>query len=410
MSRFTRAIVGILTAALAVRIVLVFWHDGSLPDIGAFLLVREQFANDPLGFYSVVNATEGSFAWPYLPGYIPVVELVWRISEWTGLAFGSLIRIPAVIGDLAIAWLVQWHLGWRGASERQRLIACALLAFAPVGIAATAAHGQIDPLQFLPVVLAVIAWDRLDGDRRYVVAGALVGIGVAIKPPAAAAGLALFALAPGVRPRLLVAGAAAVPLGLVCLPYLLADPSGLRTVANYQGVIGHGGLSMLLQPDLALARYAGTTPVAPTGAQDVLQSLAGPMLVLFGAAAAVWIARRRPDPAVAVAVVLLVMLVLGGNLVPTYTLWLLPFAMLAGWTRFVVALQVIVVLVLPFKYLPLGVATSVGLASDGRFTETAVWVLYIGGGAALWALMAWRLWATVRSPRVPAPVPAPAVA
>lgn len=410
MTTFTRAIVGVLAAALAVRLVLVAWHDGSMPDIGAFLLVREQFADDPLGFYSAVNATEGSFAWPYLPGYVPVVELVWRVSEWSGIAFGSLIRVPAVLADLVIAWLVQWHLGWRGAPERQRLLACALVAFAPVGIAATAAHGQIDPLQFLPVVLAVIAWDRLDGDRRYAVAGALVGVGVALKPPAAAAGLAFLALAPGVRARVLVAAAAAAPVALVCLPYLVADPSGLRTVANYQGVIGHGGLSMLLQPDLALARFAGTPAVAASGAQDVLQALAAPMLLLAGLAAAVWIARRRPDPAVAVAVVLLVTLVLGGNLVPTYTLWLVPFAMLAGWTRFVVALQAVALLVLPFKYLPLGIAETVGLAADGRFTETAVWVLYIGGGAALWALMAWRLAATVRGPRRPAPLPAPAVA
>jgi hypothetical protein len=390
-AQLRRALIWVLGTGLLIRLFLAATTAGSISDLKAFRFVHQALADDPLRFYAEANPAENRFAWPYLPGFLPLMELIFKASDATGISFDRLIRLPAIAADIAIAWVVQWHLGWRGASPAARLGAAALVAFAPVGILFTGAHGQIDPLEWLAVVLAVVAWERLPEGRRAVVAGLLVGLAIAIKPPAALAGLALFALGRGVGERLVFAVAAGAIPFIAILPFLLADPDGALSVLNYQSVPGQGGLSMILQPDLALARFAGVPVSGFNGTEQALQDVAGLLVAAAAIGVAAIGARAKAAPAELIAALILATFVVSPNFLPPYVIWLVPFAVLAGWWRFLLAAYVLTLFVLPFKYLPAKAVELLHLGPSPVYSRDIVAAVYIPAGALLWALMAWQL-------------------
>ena len=389
-------VLALLGLGLLIRLVVAATTAGSLPDLAAFRTLHVGLEQHGFGVYGALDDGE-HVTWPYLSGSFPLLEALWAVSNATGISFERLVRTPQIAADLAIAWLVQWHLGWRGATNQVRAGATAVLAFSPVGIAVTGAHGQIDPLEWLPVVAALIAWERLPEERRALVAGVLIGIGVAIKSPAALAVVVFLALASTWRERaVLLAAVATVPL-LAILPFLLAAPEGVLAIAKYSSLPGQGGLSMIVQPDLALARFAGTVEFRFTTLSETLQD-AATVLLLLGLApvvACTWIA--RPEPASALSAVILASWVANPNFVPFYAIWIIPFLILAGWWRFLAAFLALVTLWLPFKYLPASVVEALGVGNNGLFDEWLVIGVYIVSGALLWALMAGRVVLWVRS-------------
>src|SRR3712207_1723439 len=111
----------------------------------------------------------------------------------------------------------------RGATERTRLAAVALVALGPSFWIVSGYHGHIDSLAILSAVLIVWLWDRWPpGMRRALTCGGLVGLGIATK---VVPGLVLVALLPWVRSRrealALVAPAALIPL-VAFVPFLVA--------------------------------------------------------------------------------------------------------------------------------------------------------------------------------------------
>lgn len=388
-----RALWWLLGAALALRLLVAATTAGSLGDLNAFRAVHRSLAADGLDFYSVANPDNGRFAWPYLPGFLPMVELVFAVADATGIAFDRLIRLPAIAADLAIVWIVQWHLGWRGVAAPSRFAAAALVALSPVGVAFTAAHGQIDPVEWLPVVLAVVVWERFPLSRRAIVAGLLVGLAITLKPPAAVAGLALFALGTGLRERVTFACSAALLPVLSMAPFVLADPGGALSILDYQSVPGQGGLSMLLQPDIALARFGGLQGVDSfTAPSRLLQDLAPLLVAVAALGIAALGARAEAEPAALIGALVLTVFVVSPNFLPPYLIWLVPFAVLAGWWRFLLAVYALCLVVLPFKYLPAGLVDRLHLGdARGVFHLELVAAVYIPAGALLWALMAWKI-------------------
>ncbi len=138
--------------------------------------------------------------------------------------FHGWVQLPQIVAGAAIAWLVQDHLGRRGAGERIRLVAVALVALGPSFWIISGYHGQIDALAILFAVAALWFWERSEpGLRRAIVAGVLIGIGASFKT---VPGLLLFALLPSVRSvregAALVVPALAVPL-IALVPWLVAD-------------------------------------------------------------------------------------------------------------------------------------------------------------------------------------------
>lgn len=327
-----RALWGIVGAGVAVKLTLAFALFGHEPDVASFGLVRDVLRGDAtLDVYSLVNNDTVGPRWPYPPALFPWILLAGKGADVTGLAFHGLIQLPAILADAATAWLVQAELGRRGAREATRLWAAAAIALGPLYILISGWWGQIDSLAALPAVTGAILWTRRgEGARGALLAGALIGLGAAIKTPL---GLVLLALLPSARDwreaGTVAAAAVAVPLALLA-PFLVADAAGTIDAFRYSGLPGQGGLSLVVQPHVVDA-WIGHTPLYEE------ENLLEPVTGLINAAVIVGIlallARRRAAAVPAAVFVCLAVFAFGSGFTFSFVLWLVPFLLLAGHLR-----------------------------------------------------------------------------
>lgn len=322
-----------------IRLVLAFTTDGQPYDINVLDDLRRVLRDAPLEAYATPIGP-GGIAWPYPPGFFPLAWLADRAGDLTGLAYTSLVRVPSIAADAAIALLVHEGLRHRGASELRGLAATALVAFGPSFAVVSGFHGQLDNLAILPAVAAIVLWDRLDGDRRPVVAGLLIGIGFAIKTTPV---FVVLALLPAVRSwreaGTLLAATAAIPIATLA-PYLVASPSELVEGLRYRGFPGTSGLSIALQPELAEQL---TRAVKPSGLVQALYDH-GQLLVPGAMVAVAAVTARRGrgwDPAERASLLWLTFYVTSSVFFFQYLVWGLPFLLLAGRLRLALAVQVV---------------------------------------------------------------------
>jgi hypothetical protein len=243
-----------LVAGTVLRLFLAFRYIGIVYDAESYRLVFEALRHDPLHMYSAVNINSrppvNIPSWPYPPAYLPWVLIAHHLSIAVGGNFMGWIKVPLVAADGAIAFVVQDHLRRLGASAAQRVLSVAFIALGPAFFGVSGFQGHMDALATLPVVVAVCVWAR-SNHHRPLLAGVLVGVGAAIKTVPIFMLLALLPTARSWRERLLlVIPAVAIPV-LMILPFLVADPNGVMTLSHYQSLPGFGGLSLLIQPDLA---------------------------------------------------------------------------------------------------------------------------------------------------------------
>jgi uncharacterized membrane protein len=390
---YRRTLWAVITAGTLARLVVAATSDGVPYDLASFAIVDATLrGGDPLVLYSAVNegAAFGPYPrWPYPSGFLPILVATGSVAEQVGLGLDHLIRVPLIAADAAIALIVADALGRRGASERARLLGAALVAFGPAFAAISGYHGQIDAIAILPAVAAVWLWDRPGVRHRALLAGALVGLGGAIKT---APLLMVLALLPTVRSRregvVLLAAAAAVPV-VAMLPFLLADAAGVLSSLRYRGGAGLGGISLLVQPELAAGWLAGSDVRLSTVSRALLD--AGVLVTLPVVLAAGVLAVRQRVPAVDAAVLLwLAFYVAGVNFFMQYLVWGLPFLLMRGHLRAVAALQLAL---LPALVLTYAVEPSAAL----------VWTLYTPPLIAAWAVALVAFAALVRRVTPPAP-------
>jgi hypothetical protein len=328
----------ILTGTL-LRLVLAQTTRGLAFDIESWTAVRRALSHSALHLYAQVNPRP-LYHWPYPPGFLLFVPPVALLSDVLGVGFGHLIRLPSILADGAIAWLVWWGLGTRF-TRSERLLGAALVVFGPVFIAISSYAAQIDSFAILPAVIALLVWEREAGRRRAWIAGALIGVAATVKTVPLAM---LLALAPSARSwrelAELVLSAVAV-LFASLLPFLIADAAGVLGIAHYTGVPGMGGLSLVIQPDFAQIWL--TRLVHPSGLESWLFERHAALLngVALGAFA-VYAAWFRPRPRIAATVLWLVVLALGSAFFFQYLVWGLPFFLLAGYLRTTAALQALI--------------------------------------------------------------------
>ncbi|MGI9021596.1 MAG: glycosyltransferase 87 family protein [Solirubrobacterales bacterium] len=330
----------LIAGGVLARLLLAFGWIGLAYDIESYALVVESLqGHDPLSLYVEMSAG-GANRWPYPPGYF-----AWLlVADWVTvpglLPFHGLVHLPSIAADAALAWIVQAYLGDRGADERTRLAAAALVAFGPSFLFVSGYEGQLDTFAILPAVAALLAWERLPGGRRAPVAGLLIGAGAALKTVPFLLLLALLPLSRGRREgATLLACAVAVPLVLLA-PWLAAEPQGTYDALRYSGVPGLGGLSLLAQPDLAEA-WLVTDRFQVTGLTELLIDVRFAILVAAIAAVAAFLWRRRPEPATAALALWLTVFVFGVNFGPRYLVWALPFMLMAGRLREAALLQAV---------------------------------------------------------------------
>ncbi|MEA2462115.1 MAG: hypothetical protein QOH90_2292 [Actinomycetota bacterium] len=333
-----RVLVGLIALGTAIRLAFAFGTNGDRFDLQSFDLVGG-FLHDghPLDVYSQATADPPLVRWPYPPVFFPVIYLVRGIAENSPLAIDDLIRVVFIAVDALLAWLVFKLLLLRDGSDRRALTGAALVALGPSLIAVSGYHGQLDTLAWLPVVAALYVWEG-GGSRRGLYAGLLVGLAAGLKTVPIVAVLALLPTARSRREQLTaMVAAAAVPLAFF-LPFVLADASGVADAVDYRGLPGFGGLSLLVQPDLAVAWLSHTQPTS-TALTDRLQDLNVVFVAVsvLATAAVCWRA-KTPAPRAALMLVLAVA-VAGVNFNVTYAAWIAILLIAAGLLREALLLQ-----------------------------------------------------------------------
>lgn len=349
--------------------------------------VSEALGDSPLTVYTDVNTQ--TYRWPYPPVYFLWIAATQGVTAIAGFDFFKVIRLAPIAADIALAWLVQWWLGMRGATPRTRLASAAAIALAPIFIGVSSFHGQLDAVAILPAVAALMCWQQLPQGRRALPAGLLIGLGIGLKT---VPGLMLLALLPTAcdnRERaVLTACAVGVPL-LALAPFLVADYGGVTSALQYRGVPGLGGMSLAIQPDLALGWLGGNFVSLSPVSRALKDHGTILLIVALGPIMALLLARKvRPEAAAVI--VVLTLYVFGGNFFLQYLVWGLPLLIVLGHWRAAALAQVVL--------LPATILTY-----QKNTADELVWVAYIvpilGLFAACAMALALALWRTGPVPR-----------
>jgi hypothetical protein len=337
-----------LAVGSAARLVIAFTTVGVPFDIESARLVGAELDDRPLHVYAILNdpmagGDIGLSRYPYPPGFFLWIAASWVLEEASGLPFHGLISLPSIVADAAIAWSVQYFLGMRGAGERLRLAAVALVALGPTFGMVAGYQGQIDSVAILPAVLALIVWESPGVRRRALVAGVLIGVGAAVKT---APLLMLLALVPSVRSLregvVLVSAALAVPAAALA-PFFVAEPSGTATIFDYAGVPGLGGLSLVVEPSLAGDWLTNRMPLELSSWSQTLHDHAGLIVLVALAGTGLALLRYRPSAVDAAVLLWLAVYTFIPNLFLQYLVWGLPFFIMAGYLRKVALIQALLV-------------------------------------------------------------------
>ena len=142
----------ILIVGLALRLIIAYVL---LPGSG-FGADRDSFqawagelaANGPAGFY------DRGFFIDYTPGYLYVLWLVGIVGHAIG-GIGDLIKLPPILADVVLAWLVNSFVRELGGSRRAALLGAILVLVNPVTWFDSAIWGQVDAFGVIFLVLAL---------------------------------------------------------------------------------------------------------------------------------------------------------------------------------------------------------------------------------------------------------------
>jgi dolichyl-phosphate-mannose-protein mannosyltransferase len=227
-------LVCMFSLAFLVR-VLIGPHAGYYADLKIFQHWAERLAEvGPHRFYA-----EGWADYP--PGYLYVLWLIGKISAPPGFL---LLKLPAILGDLGLAWIAGTFAGRIApASLRERVpvraVVAAAVLFNPAVIMLSAVWGQVDVVPAMFVLWSLfLLFTGPQSLRREVAAFLLFAVAIAMKPQSGfVLPVMLYALYRRYlhrRPRseladgaLRIAVSGALSLGVV---FLLALPFGLGPV------------------------------------------------------------------------------------------------------------------------------------------------------------------------------------
>jgi uncharacterized membrane protein len=285
---------------------------------------------------SHLSAVYATKRWPYPGGLLPWVLASGGLARATGADISFWFKLPSIAADLSIAWLVQSYLGMRGASERVRLIAAALVCLGPSFVAISGYEGQVDAIAILPGVAALYVWER-GGDRSLIVP-LLIGLGGAIKTVPLLLVLCFLPHIDGWAARVRFCIAAALVPALTVVPWVLTNPHSLSIITNYAGV-GIGPLALATQPTLAEDVVLAHGSVGFDGLTAALQNHGKLLLYAALLALAVLLFARRPRPDRGAVLLWLTVYAFMPFFFFQYAIWGLPFFLIVGYLREVVVAQ-----------------------------------------------------------------------
>lgn len=336
-----RWLVAIFAAGLVVRVIFLLTTTGVGPDIDAYYATGRAFVHSGLHLYRALDTGDRWHPyWPYPPGYVPVASTLVAISHVVHVPFVWLVKVPLIAADLGIAAAVVSFLGLRGADERTRLLAAALVALGPSFIVISSVHGQLDAVATLAGLLGFIAWEKF-GRERAAATGALIGIAAAIKTAPIVLLLALVPRGRSRRETIVLVSIACGVLILVLGPFFIVEPRATIKALRYSGIAGFGGLSLLLQPSLA-GWWSGKGS-RPNSVTNFVSSHQVFMVAIVYGVAFLVLARKRPRPEHGAVFLWLAFFVLIPNFALQYLVWGLPYLLISERLRFVAFLQALLV-------------------------------------------------------------------
>ncbi len=155
------AIVILLALGLALRVIIAYLLPGSGfgVDLNAFRFWASDLAqHGPYGFYD-----RGFFA-DYTPGYLYVLWLVGIVGQALG-GIGDLIKAPAIVADIAVAYLIYSMVLELGGARRRALLGAALFLFIPSTWFDSTVWGQVDSFGVVFLLLGLRALWRDQPER-----------------------------------------------------------------------------------------------------------------------------------------------------------------------------------------------------------------------------------------------------
>ena len=166
------AVVIVLALGLALRLIIAYLLPGSGfgVDLSAFRFWAADLADHgPWGFY------ERDFFHDYTPGYLYVLWLVGLVGKAVG-GVGDLIKIPPLIADLAVGWLVHSMVLELGGRRRLALAAAFVAVANPISWFDSIVWGQVDSfgVVFLLLGLRELWRGRTERAAVYTVIAALI--------------------------------------------------------------------------------------------------------------------------------------------------------------------------------------------------------------------------------------------
>jgi len=175
----------LLALGLTFRVIIAYLLPGSgfANDIGAFQYWASNLASQGLhGFY------DRDFFHDYTPGYLYVLWLVGLVGQVAG-GVGDLIKVPPILADLALAYLV-WSMALElGASRRAARMGALIVVINPITWFDSVAWAQVDSfgLVFLLLGLRELWRDRPERAAILTVLGAIIKPQLGILIPIVAA-------------------------------------------------------------------------------------------------------------------------------------------------------------------------------------------------------------------------------
>jgi predicted membrane-bound dolichyl-phosphate-mannose-protein mannosyltransferase len=208
------AIIVVLAAGLALRLIIAQLLPGSgfASDLASFRAwSADLFENGLAGFYERISFID------YTPGYLYVLWLVGWLDSVIPGPMDDLIKIPAILADVVLGWLVASMVLELGGGRRSAVLAAGVVVLNPITWFDSVVWGQVDSFGVIFLLLGVRElWrDRTERAAFFAVLAAIVKpqLGIlaflvaavtirrAIWPPGGEAGLQYPALQDASSPR-----------------------------------------------------------------------------------------------------------------------------------------------------------------------------------------------------------------
>ncbi len=327
--------------------------------------------------------------YPYPPLWVLVETFSLQLSERLGVPFVTLVKLPPILADIGIGFVLMCIAQQRGRDGEAALI-CYLLN--PVPIMISSMHGQFDSI---PVLCMLLACYLLDSRQAPSWSATCLMLGVMTKSfPILLLPFCLVRLSTWVA-RAQFTLIVMIPLAIVLAPYYLMTPQALQSqLFSYQGVVDHGWMVILRE---GFWRICGSVP--PFSPYTAFQ--AGKW-VFFVSAFAYFIAaawRRHQDVYTHACGILLIFCVAYPGIGSQYHLWPLPFLIVLSLRMgliFSVASSIGLATFYAYRWPEILYSSHVRLGSE----EVLRWV-YFAGAVCWWTVCVLLLLFVVFSSRIP---------